>query len=301
MLSLYEDKPINYDAWDIDIFYEDCLIENQKGHEWSELCSGPVRQGLEFKMSIGKSTIIQKVYLGTGSKRLDFVTEVDWKERCKMLRVSFPTAIHADRAAFDIQYGYIYRNTHRNTSWDMAKFEVAGHNYADISSGSCGAALLNDCKYGYKVHNNILDLNLLRSPTHPDPTADIGTHTFTYSFLPHKGNHTESDVIQQGMLLNEKIRLYNGFKAGILQVPVEISGEGISMEVLKRGEKCSNVVIRVVEQKGKHAEGITTIKEADAVLEERNLLEREIKHKVTLRNGESFTLKPFEIKTFILR
>ncbi len=300
VLSLYEDRPVDYDAWDVDIFYEDCLIENQKGHEWSVLCSGSVRQGIEFRITIGQSTIIQKVYLGTGSKRLDFVTEIDWKERHKMLRVSFPTNIDSDRAAFDIQYGYVYRNTHRNTSWDMAKFEVAGHNYADISSGNYGAALLNDCKYGYKVHNNILDLNLLRSPSFPDPTADIGLHTFTYSFLPHKGNHAESDVIEQGMLLNENIRLYPGYKADNLQIPAEISGIGISMAVLKRGEKCDNIIIRVVEQKGKHTKGITSIKKMNAVLEEIDLLEKKINNGITLVNGDSITLKPFEIKTFIL-
>ena len=80
-----------------------------------------------------------------------------------MLRVSFDTTIRSSEASFDIQYGYVKRNTHRNTSWDMAKFESAAHKYVDLSGYDYGVALMNDCKYGHKVLDSVIDLNILRS------------------------------------------------------------------------------------------------------------------------------------------
>ncbi len=71
---------------------------------------------------------------------------------------------HSNEAVLDIQYGYVRRNNNRNTSWDRARFEVPGKRYGDLSESDYGVALLNDCKYGYKVVDNVLDLNLLRSP-----------------------------------------------------------------------------------------------------------------------------------------
>lgn len=119
--------------------------------------------------------------LAVNSKRLDFVTEVDWHESRRMLRVNFPVAVQTSEAAFEIQYGYAKRPTHGNTSWDMAKFEVVGHRYVDFSASNYGAALLTDCKYGYRTNQGNLDLCLLRSPKYPDWEADQGRQVFTYA------------------------------------------------------------------------------------------------------------------------
>jgi len=188
LLSLYEDRPVNWDAWDIDIYYENELKETATVDSINCIANDGLVNAISIKAKIGNSLISQSAILSAHSKRLDFVTEIDWREDHKMLRVSFPININSDLASYDIQYGYVKRATHRNTSWDMAKFEVCGHKYADLSDYDYGAALLNDCKYGYKVHKNILDLNLLRSPSLPDPKADRGKHELTYSFYPHNGS-----------------------------------------------------------------------------------------------------------------
>ena len=181
VLSLYEDRPNNWDAWDVDFFYREALIETAKATKVEALANGEVTKQIKLSFSIGGSSVEQLVSLYPHSKRLDFSTHVEWNEKHKMLRVHFPVSIRSEQATFDIQYGYVKRNTHRNTSWDKAKFEVVGHKYADLSEHDHGVALMNDCKYGYMVHDNILDLNLLRSPSNPDPDADEGSHTFTYS------------------------------------------------------------------------------------------------------------------------
>ena len=100
--------------------------------------------------------------LVSGSRRLDFDTEVDWHEHHKFLKVAFPVDVHASRATYEIQYGHLERPTHVNTSWDVARFEVCAHRWADLSEPGYGVALLNDCKYGYDIHGNVMRLSLLR-------------------------------------------------------------------------------------------------------------------------------------------
>jgi alpha-mannosidase len=93
VLTLYEDRPVASDAWDIDIFYEDQALETAQGEGHTFLGTGRVRQGIRFDLTIGQSTLTQKVYLDANSKRLDFVTDVEWQEHHRMLRVAFPTLI----------------------------------------------------------------------------------------------------------------------------------------------------------------------------------------------------------------
>lgn len=106
-----------------------------------------------------------------------------------MLRTSFPVGVDPGRATFDIQFGCIERSTSRNTSWDAARFKVCAHKWVDLSQGDRGVALLNDCKYDHRVEGNVLDLDLLRSPSYPDPLADAGAHQFTYSLSLHRGDY----------------------------------------------------------------------------------------------------------------
>ena len=87
-------------------------------------------------------------------------------------------AVRAPSATYEVQFGYLQRPTHANTSWDAARFEVPAQRWADLSEPGCGAALLNDCKYGYDVRGSVIRLSLLRGPTWPDPEADTGDAPF---------------------------------------------------------------------------------------------------------------------------
>ncbi|MFN8514042.1 MAG: glycoside hydrolase family 38 C-terminal domain-containing protein [Chloroflexia bacterium] len=95
-------------------------------------------------------------------------------------QAAFPVAIHAGHATYEVQFGNVERPTHRNTSWDRARFEVCAQRWADLSEGDYGVALLNDGKYGYDIHGNTMRLTLLKSGIMPDPNADQGRHQFTY-------------------------------------------------------------------------------------------------------------------------
>lgn len=259
--------------------------------------SGPVRSLITFEFVIGSSTILQTVILNANSRRLDFKTTVDWREKHHMLRVSFPTTICTNKASFDIQYGFIERPNHRNVSWDMARFEVAGHKYADLSEDRYGVAILNDCKYGHKVLENVLDLNLLRSPTDPDPDADRGVQEFTYSLLPHVGRLVDSEVMAEATLLNNPPMILEGCRHNNLSVPAIVSGDGIELGALKKAEKEECHILRVVETEGRENTAIIKTRCADARMVETNLMEWTEECDFGKGSAE-IRLKPFEIRTF---
>lgn len=300
-LSLYVDRPLEYDAWNMDIYYENMAVATAEPVEVIPLESGPVRQGIGFATKIGNSAIFQKVYLGWNSKRIDFETTVDWKERHKMLRTAFGLSVFSNEASFDIQYGYIKRPTHRNTSWDLGKFEVAAHKYMDLSDTGYGTALLNDCKYGHKVQENILDLNLLRSPTNPDADADMHVHHFTYSLLPHTGTLTESSVIEEAAMMNNKALVFDGYKTDRKLSPCFIEGTGVSLEVVKKGEKENCHIIRLVETEGKDNGILLHLTDRRTLLVETDMMEWNDADPFSSKNPVKLVFKPFEIRTFKIR
>ncbi len=298
VFSLYHDRPITWDAWDVDIYYRQNKIMDVPCTNVKTVQKGNAFSIAEFEFKTDHSTITQQVVLANGTKRLDFITRCDWNENRKLLRVAFPLTIQSDNASFDIQYAYVTRPTHDNTSWEQAKFETCGQRYADLSSKNFGVALLNDCKYGYYVRNSTLDLALLRSPKYPDRFADQGEQIFTYSFLPHKNALPESDVMREAANLNRPLLMADGYEAGIAQMPFRLESDHIVMDVVKRGEKDDSLIIRLIETAGGYSEGTLSFNQAPAAVFETDLMEWN-----TLRQLESadttlsLSMTPFEIRT----
>lgn len=302
VLKLYHDRPNANDAWDIDSFYVNeeladavwCtkITSAKSGSLWSELT-------LEF--SIGNSTLRQTVRLAKGAKELIFATTVNWQEEHRLLRVEFPTSIHNGKANFDIQYGFLERPIHRNTSWEEAKFEVCQHQYCDLADSAGGLALLNDCKYGVSVHENIIGMSLLRAPTYPDKTADLGEHEFTYALMPHTGDFCEAGVREAAASLNRPPLMIAGKLSG-WKLPVEIKtiSGAIVVEIIKKAEKEDALVLRCVERHGRIGRCRIHVATPWRTITEYDLLEWNPVNECA-ESGTEFTFKPFEIKTFLIK
>ncbi len=296
ILRLFEDRPVNWDAWDIDIYYENQFLQQAQLLEWKWLSCGKVVQALYFKYAIGASHIEQRLYLPANSKRLDFVTQVCWNERHRMLRVGFEVDVHSTEANYEIQYGTIKRPTHRNTSWDMAKFEVVGHRFVDLSQHDYGVALLNNCKYGHKIYGNLMELNLLRSPSSPDPEADVGEHHFIYSLLPHIGGLEDSGVYAEAMQLNQPIVMCAD-RAGEVFFPFRLTDEKVILSVLKKAEDEDGWIARLYEPRGRQVTTTATIIPEKAKVFETDLLEQGGRALRTKAGKLELHFKAFEIKT----
>lgn len=296
ILSLYDDHPHVYDAWDVDEYYSRMLLETARVTSLKPF-AGPLRSGLAATLQIGDSLLTQTITLPALSKRLDFTTHVDWKETHKLLRVAFPTTIDAHEASFEIQYGHVTRPTHDNTKWQYAQFESVAHRFADLSRPDYGVALLNDSKYGYRVKGRELSLSLLRAPTEPDPVADIGAHHFTYSLLPHAGDLASSDVLTHAAILNQGLETFENASASHDRpLPVTLAGEGVELAVLKKAENENALIVRLVETRGLPAKAVLACCIPNATLVETDLTERPALTK-PVRGKITAAFTPFEIKT----
>ena len=243
-LVIYEDYPWIYDAWDIAKYY------NQKkwyidAFETAEF----LQNGIKITRKYQSSLITQEITLSKGSKRIDFKTFVDWKEDHVLLKTEFPVAIRNDEAVYDIQFGNIKRPTHKNTSWDEAKFEVCGHKWADLSEGNYGVSLLNDCKYGYSIYENTMALSLLKAATDPNPQADRCTHEFTYSLYPHTSDFKGGRTVQEGYALNmplvvREIKKSNGTMPDSYSF-IRSNRDNIVIETVKKSEDGNDVIVRL--------------------------------------------------------
>lgn len=301
-LLAFEDRPKEYDAWNIDPYYVEKCYPVQKVKEAACTENGPVRTVLHIVKEFCHSTIVQDIIFYEASGRIDFKTHIDWKESQILLKAAFPIDVTASKAAYEIQYGNVERPTHANTSWEQAKFEVCAHKWADVAENGYGAALLNDCKYGYDIKGTTMRLTLLKSGIFPNPVADREEHDFTYSIYPHSGDFREGGVIKEAYLLNcpmyalESKALPKETKHSFFAV----SKENVILETVKPAEDNDDIILRVYEAYGRRTKAELTLPEGIVSCHECDLLEQPQQMAGLEGSSLRFEIKPYEIKTFRL-
>ncbi|MEM6384708.1 MAG: glycoside hydrolase family 38 C-terminal domain-containing protein [Pseudomonadota bacterium] len=293
VFQVFEDRPLVWDAWDIDPFFEDRLSTLDGPVELRISDQTPHRVSVSFRQSIGRSEIHQSIVLTSASRRIDFVTRVDWHETHTLLKVAFPVRVLSPRATYDIQWGQIERPTHRNTSWDAAKFEVCGHKWADLSEGGYGVALLNDCKYGYDICENVMRLSLIKSATMPDVGADQGEHVFTYSLLPHQGAALHL-VQQEAASLNHPVRITGGAE---IDPPIRCGAANIIAETLKPADYDDGFVVRLFENQRMTSRVFCALPDWVSQVSICNLMEDVERPLAIIDGGVWLEFGPFEILT----
>ena len=300
VLAVYRDPG---DAWDIPMDYRERAPERFVLEAVEAVEDGP-RAALRHTYRFGDSVLHQEVAVFAGSRRVDFVTSVDWHEKERMLRTSFPVDIAAREATCDIQFGSIRRPTHCDSPADRAKFEVCAHQWVDLSDRGYGVALLNDCKYGHHLRGNILDLNLLRSPGYPDPTADRGQHRFTYSLYPHAGDHVAGGVARAGFELNVPLRPLTG-APGVGPLPAAASwlapeAANVVVAAVKEAESGRGLIVRLYEAAGAFTSTVLHCGFALAAAEATDLIEENPLPVELAGRDLRLDLRPFEILTLRL-
>ncbi len=304
VLQVFDDRPMAFDAWDIDIYYQEKMKEVDNLVEAAVEEAGPLRGVLRLRWRFDNSDITQRITLYQRSPRIDFRTTVEWHQSQQLLKVAFPVAIRSTRATYDIQFGNVERPTHWNTSWDLARFEVVAHKWADLSEGDYGVSLLNDCKYGYDIKNNVMRLTLIKSAVRPDELADKGQHEFTYALLPHKGNWREGKTIEEGYALNNPVHaaLIGAPQAGALPNEYSFAAvdrEAVIIETIKQAEDGQAWIVRVYESKqSRHDEVRMTFGQPIRKAVECNLIEEDEQPARFTDRVLTFPILPYEIKTF---
>ena len=321
-LTVYRDLG---DAWDFPMDYAEQTPRRLGLVSSAARVDGP-RAILQQNYRLDHSELQQEMILTAGSARLDFVSRLHWREPQAMLRTSFPLAIQSDEATFEIQFGHVRRPTHSNTTWDLARDEVVGHKWADLSQRDYGVALLNDSKYGHKVKGQVIDLNLLRSVPYPGPRlvndADVAPgephhaftdqcdHRFTYALFPHPGDHVAGRVAQAAYELNVPVRTLSlSPQAGPLPARasfLEIDAPNVIVEAVKQAEsgpggaEDGGIIVRLYEAEGQAARTSVQVGFAVAAAWETDLLERPLAELALEEDRLQLEFGPFEIKTLWL-
>lgn len=299
VLQVFEDKPLDNDAWDIDIFYQQKMREVTDLTAFEVTCQGPLRLVVHMEWKYMNTSISQDMILYRFDRRIDFRTDVDLQERQQLFKAAFTVDVRSTYATYDIQYGNVRRPNHWNTSWDQARFESVGHRFADLSERNYGVALLNDCKYGYDVKDNVMRISLLRSGLQPDHLQDLGKHQFTYALLPHKGDFVEGQVVQSGYALNNPADVFKGAEQAESGSFFTVDNAQVEIDAVKRSEDGQYLVVRFHDFAG--ARQNVTVKPAFAyrAWAEGSLMEQPLS---AFDGGEvKLELHPYEIKTILFQ
>jgi alpha-mannosidase len=300
--ELYDDRPTAYDAWELEPYHAETLMPCPGAHRSEVLLDGPLRVEVAFEHRIGESSALRQVVrLDAHARRLEFHTAIDWSERHRILKVRFPVLVRASAATYEMQFGAQERPTHVNTDADLARFEVPGHRFADLSEHGFGVALLTDSTYGYSTRGGDMRLSLLRGPTDPDPEADIGRHELGYAILPHAGGWQSGGVVAEARCFNEPLHwvAHDGAPGSLAEV--EEPG-GLVLDTIKRAEDGDALILRLYEPHG--GRGVARIRLGVPLQSARrvNLLEEAEGAALALEDG-SFELRysPFELISVAVR
>lgn len=308
LLQLHPDRPVEFDAWDVDPFYRASRVDLPSRDDLTVGTEPSGAAAVRVMRRFGSSSVIQVIRLEPGERRLDLETEVDWHEHQRFLKVSFPFDLRSDRSASEIQFGHVYRPISENTSWDAARFEICAHRWIHVGEPAYGVAIVNDATYGHDVSRatrpdgsttTTVRLSLLHGPRFPDPEADQGRHRFAYAIVP--GDLV--DAIREGYSLNLPERLVRG-AAGVAPL-VAVGDPAVVVEALKvADDRSGDVVVRLYESRGNRAR--TWLRPSWDLTRATitDLLERPLADAPSLQIQDgciALALRPFQILTLRLR
>ncbi|MES2310522.1 MAG: glycoside hydrolase family 38 C-terminal domain-containing protein [Verrucomicrobiota bacterium] len=262
----------NGDAWDFEIDYKNKDMEvylRQTPSQAKRLSVASEIDGpcaiIRQTFAIGKSEIHQTICLRSGARQLEFDHKIVWRDERTMLRMFFPVAVVSKEARFEIPFGSILRSTGSASSFERAQIEVPAHQWIDLSDSDRGIALLNDCKYGFRVKNHTMEITVLRSVPHPgkgvgkDNLAnekenavytDLGTHFFRCALFPHAAAAIP-EITKAARHFNMPLRVVGTQEITMASAvelfpPVIVDQSAIEIVAIKRAEKGEGIIVRLL-------------------------------------------------------
>ena len=291
-LRLFRDVPGNYDAWDILATYPEVELPLRLKQTVAETFRDGNTAAFTCVLETDRSVFTRTLRFFRSLCAVETEHHVDWHEDHVLARAEFTCAVRAPYALCDTGAGFIPRETHRNTSWQQARFEVCQHKWCDLSETDGGVAILNDGKYGVGIHDNVLSLSLLRATCRPDLLSDRGTHDFGYLILPHASSAQSAGVNRLALEYNTPL-----LRAALpsLRLPETNS---LFLQSLKLSEDGKTFILRFTEQDG--ARGVLRFPFPVTVT---NLLEDPDHETDTLPYGPfemlTLSLTPQQLKEFL--
>jgi alpha-mannosidase len=300
---LLDDQPTMWEAWDIDPQALETAEAVETDARISVTLQHKERCELLIERAVGHdSTMSIRVRLDADAKSLELHHTIDWRERRRCLRMLASSNFTRPRASYEIQYGALERPTTMNNTVEIAQYEVPVQRWADLADPDAGLAIINDAKYGYGAYGRHMSVTLLRGTTDPDPTADIGVHSFSLSLMPHAGCWRTAAVVDEAIRRNRPLLDVPGTHD--VQPPIEVrdrQGAAI-VDTVKRAQDSDDVVVRMYEAHGTHASITLRLAEAPSAWCESNALEDDLGPLTGNDDGSiTLVLRPYQLRTVIGR
>lgn len=280
------------DTWGHRIVAYDRQIGSFGSPQMRILETGPERARIEVTSHFEDSFLRQIFSLERNSPALTVMVTVNWNEKYKVLKLTFPTVLKEGLLTTSIPYGAIER--------EMNGEEEPGGVWIDLSGrdqeGRFGLALLTEGKCAYSALDGNLMVTVLHSTawSHHNPAKvteddgyrymEQGIHEFSYMLLPHRGDWRDANLPRRGKeFAGPPLAIVTNMHEGTLPASQSLAStemENLDISVFKLSEDGEGWVIRCVETMGLNASGEIELP----------LLRREV----------SVDMSPWEIATFYL-
>ncbi len=302
-LKVYQDKPLNWDAWDIDWFYEEKSWTIDAAAKIEVIETGPHRAALRIERQYKQSSIVQIISLQVDARQVEFDFYADWQESQSLLKAEFDFELVTDQLKSQIQFGHVTRPTHRNTSWDRARFEASMHRWVAFEETDFAVGVLNDCKYGYSATDTHFGLTLIKSGIYPHPTADQEEHLCRYAVMVSDDPHPIEVINQQALDFATPLCMRALAPADTIITDnvgnlLECPPPNVILHATKISENGQDVIFRLCEETGKRTRVRLKFDPRLGAVRRTNLLEQD--EKICRRNEDGsveIDLNPFEILT----
>lgn len=310
-LVAYEDKPINWDAWDIDWYFDQKAWPVQTVTRFDIAETGPYRAALRIERRYNASRLVQIVSLAHDARTLEFDTFIDWQESQTLLKAGFDLDLATNAVHSEIQFGHVTRATHANTSWDWARFEASMHRWLALAEPDLAVALINDSKYGYDARGGKPRITLIKSGIHPFPEADREPHHVRYGITLAHGPAALATIARRAEAFSHPLRAIpaasSAGAAADAPDDAHIAGlfrydaANIAVHAILPGDRPDEIVVRLVEEANRPTQlafgmqfPVTGVRRIDLMNRHEADLDLDADDRVQL------TFKPFEIQTLAI-
>lgn len=262
VLCTYEDRPMNWDNWDIDEYYKRKPYEA----DWVSAPvireNGPVETVVEYSLGFGNSTVTQKVYFYQDLPRIDFAATAQWNTHHVLLRINFPVEVNAS----------IKSGTYPNENADIGCHEFTYSVYPH--HGGWREARTVEMAY---------DLNVP-----------------LFAALCRKGGKTAREGASESLDGWNKVSCMEGAGKVLPESFVSCDRKECFLETVKRSEDGKDWILRMYEHHNSHVKAKIRLGISVKQVMECDLLEQPAEE-LEIKNGEfTAAFKPYEIKTFRL-
>lgn len=238
--------------------------------------SGPVRATMEVSGDFNGCTRRQRVSVHEGMRRVDFETDLDYRGQEKRVRLNFPLNLFSDNVTVGSQFAAEKRvamphGSRPQTDGNGVLFHAL--DWVDCAGPDLGLCFSAIGLHEYEFTDGMLSATLLRSVNYlsrgkdddvieTETAREVGTHSFRYSLIPHKGMWDEAKVWKASAEHRLSLMAYVQENAnGNLPLEasfLEIQGMDLALSCLKPTENSGEFVLRVYEMEGK--EGIASLR-----------------------------------------